>query len=94
MVKRKPPVVVLPHRASLERTVAAIVTGPEHSAMVELCRSLADSVDAAVAFDDKLWREYRMALRALMDRTSGGSSDDFDAEFDALRTSVGDSAKS
>lgn len=92
MVKRKPLVDVLPHRAALERTVAAMVTGPEHSAMVELCRSLADAVDSAAGFDDKLWREYRMALRALMDRASGGSSDDFDAEFDALRTAVGDPA--
>lgn len=94
MVARRARPKLKPQRMALERSLTAMATGPEHAALVELCRSLADTVDAAGYFDDKLWREYRMALRSLMERATGGSADDFDAEFDALRTSVGDPAES
>jgi hypothetical protein len=72
--------------------VAALVIGPQDAALVESCRALASELDRGVEFDDRLWREYRFALRALLERASGGSSDDFDAEFDRLRTEVDDPA--
>ena len=75
--------------------VAALPTGPEHAALIAACQTLADQLDAAEAFDDKLWREYRLALKALMERAAGGTEDDdFDAEFDSLRTEVGNTAES
>lgn len=42
-----------------------MATGREHRALVEACRGLADRLDvleAAGAWDDKAWREYRLAL--------------------------------
>lgn len=81
------------HRQAVDAMVEALATGQEHGALIESCRSLAVLVDAVPAFDDKLWREYRLALKALMDRMpDAASSDDFDAEFDALRAEVGDTA--
>lgn len=81
------------HRQAVDAMVAALTTGQEHGALIESCRSLADLVDTDPAFDDKLWREYRLALKALMDRMpDGAKDDDFDAEFDALRAEVGDTA--
>lgn len=91
MVKRKPG----QHREAVDCTVAALATGPEHAALVESCRALADELDQSLEFDEHMWREYRLALKALMDRMpDGGSDDDFDAEFDALSTEVGDSSNS
>lgn len=81
------------HRVAVDQMVEALATGPQHAALVEACRSLADAVDAVTEFDDRLWREYRFTLRALLERASGGShNDDFDAEFESLRTEVGNSA--
>lgn len=81
------------HRAAVDAMVAALTTGQEHGALIESCRSLADHIDSWPEFDDKLWREYRLALKALMDRMpDGAKDDDFDAEFESLRTKVGNSA--
>lgn len=79
-------------RAAVDRMVDALATTPAHAALVESCRALADHLDRLPpsTFDEKLWREYRFALHALLERVSGGSSDDFDAEFDRLRAEVGD----
>lgn len=97
MVTRKKPLEAFGRqRSALEATIAALPTGVEHAAHVETCRGLADLLDSLplAAFDDKLWREYRLALRALFDGATGGpDDDDFDAEFDALRAQMGDSAK-
>lgn len=83
-----------PQRAALEAAVAALVTGPQHAALIESCRAIADFIDGCPVFDDKAWREYRLALKALYDHaTGGGDEDDFDREFDELRTTVGDAAK-
>lgn len=54
-----------PNRAALEEQLKAMATGQEHRALAAACRHLADIVDALPAFDDKAWREYRLALEAL-----------------------------
>jgi len=76
------------NRAGLERTIAALATGLEHSALVEACRSLADRVDLIEGmggFDDKAWREYRLALTGLMEASSGDDSG-LDREIAELRS--------
>ena len=66
--------------------------GPEHAALVQLCRGLADVVDAQGSFDDKAWREYRQSLKMLMEATVRGSSDGFDKFLASLRAPVPDGA--
>lgn len=88
MVKRK----IGPHRTAVDRAVEALATGPEHAALVESCRALADELDQTLEFDERLWREYRFALKALMERASGDNDGDFRSELEAMRTEVGDSS--
>ena len=76
-------------REALDRQVEAMATGPEHSALIEACRQLADTVDRADGFDDKLWREYRLALTLLQGGlVDDGSGDDLGAILDELRAKV------
>lgn len=82
-----------PNRRALEEQVEAMATGQEHRALVEAARSLADRVDGLVEmdiFDDKAWREYRLALTSLREAVGdgGSSEDDIVAE---LRAEVRDS---
>jgi len=83
------------HVEAVEMMVEALATGPEHAALIEACRALARTVDES-GFDDRLWREYRLALKALMDGASGGSDDGdaFDEEFKRMRAAVGDAEES
>lgn len=80
MVTRKP----VTHLAAVDEAVEAMATGTEHRAHVEACRSLAARCDFEIAegygFDDKLWREYRLALKALREAVTSGSDDDDDLE--------------
>lgn len=85
MVKRK----TGQHRTAVDRTVEALATGPEHAALVESCRALADELDRAAEFDEHMWREYRFALKALMERASGDNDGDFRSELEAMRTEMG-----
>lgn len=78
------------HRAAVDKMVEALATRQEDAALVELCRGLADELDRADGFDDRLWREYRFALKALLERASGGSSDGIDDELQCLRSEMGD----
>lgn len=80
-------------RGAVERQVEALATGAEHSALVEACRQLADQIDASDSVDDKLWREYRLALTLLMGETrpDGGGDGDPWAELEKrLRATVDD----
>ena len=77
------------NRAALETAVGQMATGPHHAALVELCRTLADTIDSADEFDDKAFREYRMALAKLME-AAGGGVDELDLEVSELRASVRD----
>lgn len=64
-------------RRALEEQVEAMALGKEHRALVESCRALADRVDylgSIEAFDDKAWREYRLALKALTEAVTDDSS--------------------
>ena len=78
------------NRDALEEQVEALATGREHRALVEVCRGLADRVDAEEGFDDALWREYRLNLKALREAVSGGGDDTFDLVAE-LRAEVRDS---
>lgn len=64
-----------PNRKALEIQVEAMATGREHRALIEACRSLADRVDRARGFDDKAWREYRLALKELREAVVDGGTD-------------------
>lgn len=67
-------------------------SGAEFAALVEACRSLATRIDATARFDDKLWREYRLALAGLMGAVRDGRSDEYDAistEFADLDAALG-----
>ena len=75
----------------MERALPALAVGVEHSALVEAARSLAEWVDAA-PFLDAAWREYRLALRNLMEATASGGSDAFNDFLDDLRAKVPDGA--
>lgn len=73
-----------------------MATGPEHRALVQSARSLAAVVDRHEAndhFDDRVWREYRLALRRLDEVTAddAGGSDSLDELAARLRASVSDS---
>ena len=77
------------NRTALETAVGQMATGPHHAALIELCRTLADTIDRADEFDDKAFREYRMALGKLME-AAGGGVDELDLEVSELRASVRD----
>lgn len=74
-----------PNRQALEEQIEAMATGQEHRALVEAARSLADQVDGAEFFDDKAWREYRLALTSLREAIGDGGSDSFDDLTQKLR---------
>lgn len=87
--------VVGPNRAALELAVSALATARQHEALVESCRGLADVLDMLSAggrFDDRAWREYRLALKALMGATSSDADDGIDSLVDAMRAEMGDTA--
>lgn len=82
------------NRAALEEQIDAMATGREHRALVESCRVLADVVDALEVFDDKAWREYRLALAALREATGDNAPDSFESLTEELRAKVPDSEDS
>lgn len=53
------------NRAALEQSIGHLATDPSHAALIEAARSLADQVDERPV-EERLWREYRFALSALM----------------------------
>jgi hypothetical protein len=69
------------------------VLGIEHEALVEAGRSLAAAVDLAPS-NASLWREYRGVLASLMEVAAGVVDDGAAAFGDAVRTPLGDTAKS
>jgi len=66
-----------PNRQGLERSLEALAVGPQHDALVEAARALADVVDTTGEFDDKMWREYRLVLALLMEATADDGADDW-----------------
>lgn len=72
------------NRAAVEASVPHLATGPEHAALVESVRSLADAVDVE-PLNDRLWRQYQQALDSLMEATADGGSDDFAKRIAELR---------
>ncbi len=60
-------------------------------AVVVAAEALADAVDA-VPDSAPLWREFRAALRDLMEVGRDAGGDDLDALLSGLRSEVGDSA--
>lgn len=87
------------NRPALERSLQALadMVKPEHAALVEVARSLAQAVDAAPD-NASLWREYRAALASLFDVLSdAGPSDEMASFLESIRTpavrpQVGDAA--
>lgn len=79
-------------RASLEVSVGALATQPEHAALVEAARFAADCVDASDEWDERRVREYRFALKALMEATAHAGSDAF-ADLQRQLAAVGDEAE-
>ena len=81
------------NRDALEGALEALATGPEHDAIVQVCRTLADVVDAAAdsgKFNHNASREYRLALETLMEATAHSGSDAFLGWLDQMRAPVGD----
>lgn len=83
-----------PNRLAVDELVEALPPDSKVAAVmpfIEAVRTLAEIVDSHLpGFDDKAWREYRLALRALREETSDGGSDQFDIVTE-LRASLGDS---
>lgn len=75
------------NRSAVEASVPHLATGPEHVALVELVRSLADAVDIE-PLNDRLWRQYQQALDSLMEATADGGSDDFAKRVAELRAPI------
>ncbi len=70
-------------RRGLDEQIRTMHIGTERAAAVALCRKLADRLDSR-GLNDKLLREYRLALRLLTDDVVSGSGDAFEkllAEF-------------
>lgn len=77
---------------ALDASVEAMATGPEHGALVALCRSLASSMDVSAGvwcsecerggWDERLWREYRLALDQLMKAVEFDGRSDLDEKLD------------
>jgi hypothetical protein len=80
------------NRAAVEASLPHLATGPEHSALIEVVRSLADVIDSDLA-NDRLWRQYQQAVDKLMEATGGGSSDDFAERMAQLRAPILDPSK-
>ena len=74
------------HVAALVVQVEAMATGREHRALVAVLSDLAVLLDASDVFDDKLFREYRLALKDLEEVCSGDSSDAYQDFVDGLRS--------
>lgn len=81
-----------PIRLALERSVRALAVGQEHAVLVETCRMLADAMDWG--FDDRVAREFRLSVKALMEATANGGFDAFEQAVEDLRSraSLGDPA--
>ena len=84
------------NQGALEIQISALNPGDEVAALVASCRTLARYVDAGLedVDADKVWREYRLALAALLGACSDGDPldpfgatrrefADLDAELDA-----------
>lgn len=82
---------------AVELALRSMTTGPEHAAMVQSVRALAarlDYLDGVGAFDDKAWREYRLAWSVLWEATKRDGTDPYDEFLKGLRTPVGDTSDS
>jgi len=62
-----------------------MATGREHRALVAVLMELAVLLDASDGFDDKLFREYRLALKDLEEVCGGDSSDSYSEFLAGLR---------
>ena len=74
------------HVAALVVQVEAMATGREHRALVAVVSDLAALLDASDVFDDKMFREYRLALKDLEEVCSGDSSDAYQDWVEGLRS--------
>ena len=73
------------HVAALVVQVEAMATGREHRALIAVLSDLAVLLDASDVFDDKLFREYRLALKDLEEVCGGDSSDSYSEFLKGLR---------
>jgi hypothetical protein len=79
-------------REAVEETIAALRSrlGPEHAAVIEAARGLADAVDKA-STRASLWQQYRESLGVLLDVGAEEGVDDETAGFlSIVRPAVGD----
>ena len=76
------------HVDALARQVEAMATGPEHAAFIRYALGLARLIDASGVFDEKLWREYRLSLRALQESVGDQFGPDELEELWALKGRV------
>ena len=72
--------------AALVVQVEAMATGREHRALVAVVSDLAALLDASDVFDDKMFREYRLALKDLEEVCSGDSTDPYRKFLEDLRS--------
>ena len=79
-----------PNRAALETALTALATSREHEALIQSCRGLADVLDRLGSFDDRVWREYRLALKILMGTTSSDADDQIASLVNEMRAEMGD----
>ena len=94
------------NRVALERMIAALdgSFSDEHAALVEAALSLAEAVDAGehcaglpgescgarTPSPAAMWKEYRQAVKDLMEVAAGGDDDDSAAFQQLVRAPVGD----
>ena len=64
------------HAVAVGRMLEALGDQPKASAVVALVQGLASLLDADPNADAEIWREYRMALKTLMEVAGGGDIDD------------------
>lgn len=70
-------------RRGLDEQIRFMHLAADHAAAVALCRKLADRLDGR-GLNDKLLREYRLALRLLTDATAAGAGDDLEKLLKAI----------
>lgn len=81
--------VVMTNREAIDETLAVLEKEgrlrPSDSALVQMLRSMADSLDGRPG-NSQMWREYKMAIRELMGDERG--NDEIEKLFEELRSPI------